>query len=167
MRDQPNLPRIKLTEIIRELCEQAGCTAKERKKHHQLLVHKHWNPHPPPGFVGWWQPGDRDKESGADIGGHPEARRQWARKESWGYSHRTYGTDVETAFNSSRYKAEYEAWVLAGSPEHPEPFESLACTPAEQRVLIGKLKALVAKIGRPMPEPDPGALSMEGVPGDI
>ena len=86
---------------------------------------------PPDDFCNWWYPSRRDHESGADIGGHPEAERVWARKDPGRWVRRTYGTTARIAWNTARIRGQYERWVELGRPKRKE-FISLAATRARQ-----------------------------------
>lgn len=152
--------RVRLTAIIMDLCEQAGCDKETRKKHLRQFFHR-WNPHPSMRFKAWWEPFERDPLSGADIGGHPESRRQWSRKDPDGYEHRTYGIPTETAYNMQSYREEYEAWILLGCPERPEPFVSTAATVEQQQNFWHGLAQHVNRIGKQMPQITAGDVALE------
>jgi hypothetical protein len=151
---------IRKQDIIADLCDQAGCSKVHRAIHYRQFM-KGWHPHPSPAFVGWWQPDSRDPVSGADVGGHREARRRWARKDPGKYVHQWYGLTAESAYNTSKYREEFDAWVAAGSPER-EPFVSIAAPLSRQKRFWRELKPVIAQISKPMPKVDPGAVALEG-----
>ena len=80
----------------------------------------------PEEFCEWWYPSAQDEESGASIGGHPDAARMWARKDPGRWTRRAYGTKADTAWACQPYRDEYNAWIAAGRPERAEPFISIA-----------------------------------------
>jgi hypothetical protein len=137
---------------IRAKCEEAGCSDEIAKKHYRHFVYGFWDPHPPDDFENWWLPHDRDKESGADIGGHIDAKRQWSRKEPGRYVHATYGVSAADAWNSAVYAGEYQEWVDAGRPEKAEPFVSMASSIADQMEFWKGLREGLALIHKPMPK---------------
>lgn len=155
-----DVSRLKLTAIIEDLCEQAGCNKEQRVKHRKQFLHR-WNPHPSMRFRAWWEPSERDSISGADVGGHPEARRQWSQKHPDGYVHNWYGTGAEAAYNCAPYREEYEAWILAGRPEKPVPFVSICATPQEVQKFWHDLKDVVANIDKKMPKVSKGDVALE------
>jgi hypothetical protein len=108
---------------------------------------------PPHDFCEWWSPSRRDHESGADIGGHPDAERVWARKDPGRWVHRTYGTNARIAWNAQRYRNEFLAWVDLGKPEREE-FISLAAPVERQKQFWKELKTTISSIGKPMPKPE-------------
>ncbi len=109
---------------------------------------------PPQEFCEWWHPHRRDQQSGADIGGHPDAERVWARKDTGRYVHRNYGTSARAAWNAQRYRNEFLAWVQIGRPQR-EDFISLAAHLDQQLQLLRNLKAILKDVGKPMPKPQP------------
>ena len=42
------------TEQITALCDVYECNPKKRKIHMDQYVWRQWNPHPPQGFLSWW-----------------------------------------------------------------------------------------------------------------
>ena len=46
----------------------------------------------PDAFCEWWNPSGTEEPSGANIGGHPDAKRVWARKDAGRWTRRIYGT---------------------------------------------------------------------------
>src|SRR5205823_12840261 len=36
------------------LCDEHGCSEKQRKNHFDMMVNRAWNPHPSQDFVKWW-----------------------------------------------------------------------------------------------------------------
>lgn len=109
---------------------------------------------PPAEFCEWWNPSRRDKESGADIGGHPEAERVWARKDPGRWVHRTYGSNARVAWNGEQYRNEYFRWIMAGRPEREE-CRMIAASLHVQKASWSKLKGILSRIGKPFPKPDP------------
>jgi hypothetical protein len=109
----------------------------------------------PEDFCNWWNPSGRDELSGADIGGHPDAERVWARKDAGRFTRRTYGINAPTAWLSARYRAEYTAWVNAGRPKRDEPFVSLASPITEQVEFWQGVKSKLKDIGKKVPKPKP------------
>jgi hypothetical protein len=97
-------------------------------------------------FCEWWNASGIDKESGAAVGGHPDASRTWARKDAGRWTRRTYGISAVHAWAADCYRQEYLIWVATGRPERPEPFVSLALPVAEQskrwREVNAKLAAM-------------------------
>ncbi len=96
---------------------------------------------PPEDFCRWWHPHGRDNQSGADIGGHPDAERVWARKDTGRWVHRTYGTTARIAWNSQNFRSAYDEWVQLGRPER-EDFISLAATLERQKQFWKDLKSI-------------------------
>lgn len=84
-------------------------------------------------FCEWWNPTGTQEPSGANIGGHPDSKRVWARKDAGKWSRRVYGMTAAQAWLVDRYRKEYQAWVDAGKPETPKPFISLAATVERQK----------------------------------
>jgi len=109
---------------------------------------------PPDDFCEWWNPTGIDELSGAAIGGHPDAERVWARKDSGRFTRRTYGIHALHAWNAQPYRDEYNAWVALGRPER-ETFVSLAATLDLQREFWRGVKADMKAAGKPMPKPLP------------
>jgi hypothetical protein len=147
---------------IAEKCEQAGCNTKIAKVHWTQYVKHNWDPHPPQAFVDWWVTVDEDAASRAHIGGHPDARRRWARRVTGGWTFAWFGITSLDAWNVAQYRKEFEAWVAAGSPERPEPFVSIGLPLPEQLKRWSAMKGIIAQIGKPMPKTKPtdlGALS--------
>ncbi len=85
----------------------------------------------PDDFCEWWNPTHRDRDSGADVGGHPDAERVWARKDPGRWVRRTYGVNARIAWNTQRYHDEYLSWVQFDRPHRGE-FISLAATQERQ-----------------------------------
>jgi len=132
---------------MEDCCEQAGCDDKQRKQHVWKWERKGWHSHPFPSFVAWWEPSGTDPESGASVGGHPDARRVWARKDPGRWLRRRYGIPTESAWNIARYVIEFSSWQEAGSPEPDFPFISLAASLGEQATYWGELKPILERIG--------------------
>lgn len=101
---------------------------------------------PPTDFLEWWYPSKRDPESGADIGGHPDSERNWARKDPGRWVHRQYGIKAKIAYNTQHYRNEYLIWVELGKP-YRDPFISLAATKERQKQFWQELKSTISKIG--------------------
>lgn len=102
-------------------------------------------------FIVWWSPCGKDRESGADTGGHPDAFRVWARKDPGRWVRRSFGISALMAWNAQCYRSEYLRWIDAGRPEQEE-FISLAATLERQKQFWHDLKPIIAKIGKPMPK---------------
>jgi hypothetical protein len=124
---------------------------------------------PPHNFLEWWYPTRRDPESGADIGGHEEAERVWAKKTQWGWLRRTYGTTARIAWNSQHHRSTYETWVSIGRPEK-EPFISLCASNERQLQYYRDLMPIYqwCFVGKSMPKEDNERLvkeMMEKYPG--
>lgn len=134
-----------------DFCEQAGCSEKERKLHAWKWRKHRWHSHPIPTFVAWFEPTGVDPITGASVGGRPEARRIWARKDAGGYTRRYYGLPTLVAWNTGYVIKAFDAWTSAGSPEPDEPFISIAATLEAQQRLWQELKPIIAEIGKPMP----------------
>ncbi len=109
---------------------------------------------PPEDFARWWHPHSRDRESGADIGGHPDAFRVWARKDPGRWVQRSYGTGARVAWNAQPYRDDYEEWVQLGRPER-NAFVSISATLETQKGFWRGLKTHLAQIGKPMTKPLP------------
>jgi hypothetical protein len=105
----------------------------------------------PSGFRQWWEPWGVDKDSGASVGGHPDAYRVWARKDPGRWRRRHYGVLTPIAWITALYRDEYERWVDAGRPER-ENFISLAASLERQKQFWRDLKPIIERIGKPMPE---------------
>src|SRR5262252_2818567 len=88
---------------------------------------------PPEEFCEWWYPSSQDEESGASIGGHPDAARIWARKDPGKWTRRAYGCKADTAWMCANYRAEFNAWIAAGRPERAEQFISIALPLDDER----------------------------------
>jgi len=136
---------------MEDFCDLAGCSDKMRKVHAWKWRHRRWHSHPIPTFVAWWEPTDRDKVSGASIGGRPEARRVWARRDEDRWRRHWYGLPTLIAWNTSYVLQAFEAWQQAGSPEPDEPFVSIAASSKAQAQHWRDLKPLIMQIGKPMP----------------
>lgn len=106
---------------------------------------------PPAAFCDWWNPTGRDVISGADIGGHPDAERVWARKDPGRWSRRTYGVNANLAWLCEPYYQEYTRWVEAGRPKMP-PFVSLAATVERQKQFWHEVSVELRAIIKPVPK---------------
>lgn len=124
-------------------CKQAECDEKQAAVHMFQYVRKGWDAHPPSAFIGWWMPHGHIEPSGASIGGHLQAKRVWARKDPGAWERRTYGFEAEIAWNMAGYRAEFEAWVTAGSPAPEEEFVSIALPRDEQLAHLIKIEAMI------------------------
>jgi len=102
-------------------------------------------PEPPQDFIQWWEPYMIDPESGAHVGGHPDARRIWARKDEHGWVRRTYGTPARTAYATSIYAGEYDAWRAIGSPRRLKDFVSIAAPYEKQQQFWHELQKELVK----------------------
>jgi hypothetical protein len=129
---------------IRKRCRDAGCDSETASRHREQYIKRGWDPHPPATFIAWWEPSETDEESGASVGGQPEAKRVWARKDQGGWNRRTYGIDHELAWNVADIRASYQAWVDVGSPVPFEPFVSKAVPLAEMHGRMARIEALIA-----------------------
>lgn len=101
----------------------------------------------PDDFCDWWNPIKTHEPSGAAVGGHPDAKRVWARKDAGRWNRRTYGITASQAWQCQRYQDEFNAWDEAGRPDPPDgPFVSIAASVEQQQDFwhdIGdKLKAM-------------------------
>jgi len=100
-------------------------------------------PRAPEEFCAWWYPTSQDQESGASIGGHPDAARMWARKDPGRWCRRAFGIKADNAWLCQCYQDEYNSWIQAGRPERAEPFISL-CVPREDALaFIAEMTAVV------------------------
>ncbi len=109
------------------LCEQAGCDVHTANRHAFKWERKRWHSHPSQAFIAWWEPDGVDVDpSGADIGGHHEARRTWARKDETGWTRQIFGLSTPDAWNTAHYVEEFNAWEAAGSPDPITPFVSVS-----------------------------------------
>ena len=97
----------------------------------------------PEDFCDWWYPTSQDEESGASIGGHPDAARMWARKDPGRWTRRMYGTKADTAWMCQCYRDEFSAWVKAGRPERAEQFVALCASREEALAFIAEMMAVV------------------------
>jgi hypothetical protein len=142
---------------IRQRCRDAGCGNGVATLHREQYIKKGWDPHPPATFIAWWEPSDTDEESGASVGGQPEAKRVWARKDQGGWNRRTYGVGHEIAWNVDEIRASYQAWVDVGSPLPFEPFVSIAVPLKDMSGRMARILAMV-DLG---PAPDEAPLMIE------
>jgi len=124
-------------------CRKAGCDEDKAKIHFFIYTKKGWDPHPPEQFVAWWNPTGTQDESGASVGGHPDAFRVYARKEPGRWFRATYGLEAEIAWNTAIYREEYDAWVAAGKPAPEEPYVSIALSREEQVKRLAVISAVV------------------------
>lgn len=147
-------------EIV-ELCEAHGCSEKARKIHFDQYVKQQWHPHPPADFLAWWIPFDKDLESGASVGGHPESLRVHARKDPDGWKHGVFGVPAKIAWNSDEFRQEFLIWQSVGSPARPEEYVSIAASLERQKQFWHDLKPVIDKIGKPIPIVDEGAIALE------
>jgi hypothetical protein len=131
---------------INDLCEQAGCSEKQKINHAWKWEVKRWHSHPLPSFLAWWEPDDTDPVSGASVGGHPKARRVWAIKDSHGWTRRWYGTPALDAWNTAEFLQQFDEWQNLGSPEK-EPFISRAASKETQSECWHDLGPLLHAIG--------------------
>lgn len=109
---------------------------------------------PPDEFCEWWSPQRRDRDSGADIGGHPDAERVWARKDPGRWVHRTYGTNARIAWNSQCYRNEWSRWVEFGKPEREECM-MIAAPIEKQKQFWSGIKTMISQIGKKPPKTEP------------
>ena len=132
---------------ITDLCEQAGCTLKEKINHAWKWEMKRWHSHPFASFLAWWNPDGSDETTGASVGGHPDSYRLWARPREGGggYTRRYYGIKPLDAWNCAIYVQQFSDWQDAGSPERDEPFVSNAVSGERQREFWRSVKAQIAK----------------------
>ena len=149
------------SKIMNPLCEQAGCDANLAGKHAWKWETKRWHAHPSMAFRNWWEPDGFDPVSGAHQGGHPEAHRQWARKDPDGWKRRWFGVSCVDAWNTTQYVEEFDAWTQAGSPDREEPFVSVSATMERQKQLFAGLKSIIDKIGKKMPKVSEGSIALE------
>lgn len=136
------------SKLMNEMCEQAGCDDHLASKHAWKWERKHWHSHPIPTFCAWWEPHDIDPVSGASVGGHPDARRIWARKDAGKWSKHWYGVKTEDAWNTARFVEEFDAWVDAGRPEPETDFVSISATLEKQKEFWKNVKPIIAQIGK-------------------
>jgi hypothetical protein len=108
---------------------------------------------PPAAFCDWWNPTGREQPSGADIGGHPDAERVWARKDPGCWNRRTYGINANLAWLCDNYRQEYFRWREAGRPKM-EPFVSLALTTQEQAKRWKEIGGILRGAAKPIPAAD-------------
>ena len=106
----------------------------------------------PDDFCEWWNPSGTEEPSGANIGGHPDAKRVWARKDVGKWERRIYGITAANAWLVLRYQQEYHAWKDAGRPESKEPFVSLASPVQNQREFWRGLAAKLKEAAKPVPK---------------
>jgi hypothetical protein len=126
------------------LCDERGCDEKQRERHFDQYVKHGWNPHPSAAFMAWWNPTGNDPESGAHVGGHPEAARLWARKDPEGWVRSGYGITSTEAWNIAIYRQEFREWQAAGSPDKPEEFVSISATLERQKQYWHDAKPLMS-----------------------
>ena len=139
--------------LMAEFCDQAGCSEKRRIAHIWKWEERRWHSHPTLAFVGWFEPDSTDPVSSVSVGGHPDARRRWARKDPGVWKHKWYGTSTLDAWNSAYYVEQFDAWQRLGSPES-EPFVSIAAPYERQQRFFSELKHIISLIGKPMPKPE-------------
>lgn len=108
---------------------------------------------PPDEFCDWWYPKKEDPQSGASIGGHPDAARMWARKDPGHWTRRAYGITAATAWLVPRFRAQFNAWKAAGSPKREEEFISLALPLEEQSKCWTELSLVLKTGGKDVEEP--------------
>jgi hypothetical protein len=97
---------------------------------------------PPKKFVAWFEPNRIDKESGASVGGHPDAYRIWARQDQGQWRRKRYGMTAEVAWNTKRLREQFER-----RPANEPPFISVALPLAKQQ------PPDVSHLCKPMPRP--------------
>jgi hypothetical protein len=124
-------------------CSKAGCDEDKARIHTELFVKKGWDPHPPEDFEKWWNPRDTEDESGASVGGHPDAFRLFARKDPGRWVRQSFGTTADIAWNIALYREEYDAWVAAGKPQPDEEYVSIALSREEQQKRFAVIAAVV------------------------
>lgn len=141
--------------LMNPICEQAGCDFPTANKHAWKWENKRWHSHPSQDFLSWWEPFDTEQESGASLGGHPDASRIWARRDAHGWKRRRYGISAENAWNSAEFFNQFDAWRLSGRPERPEEFVSIAAPLERQREFWSSLKKLIFGSVKKFPDPLP------------
>jgi hypothetical protein len=124
-------------------CRKAGCEEKKAEIHFYLYTKKGWDPHPPEDFMKWWVPFGKDEESGASIGGHPDAFRVFARKDPGKWVRQSFGIEPDIAWNIACYREQYNAWRAAGSPQPDEEYVSIALSREEQQKRFAVIAAVV------------------------
>ncbi len=142
---------------IRRVCRDAGCDSAQAQRHREQYLKQGWDPHPPAAFIGWWEPDDTDEQSGASVGGQPEAKRVWARHDQGGWNRRTYGYNAEVAWNTDHDRSRWQAWVDAGKPVPFAPFVSIAVPLKDMSGRMARILAMV-DLG---PAPDEAPLMIE------
>lgn len=108
----------------------------------------------PDDFCEWWYPNRTDEITGAAVGGHPDARRVWARRDGGHWTRRTYGTTANTAWQCAIYRDEYREWIDNGRPPRRQEFVSNAATLQQQKEFWGSVKSKLALVAKPMPVED-------------
>jgi hypothetical protein len=99
---------------------------------------------PPKDFCTWWNPNGTDEESGACTGGHPDARRVWARRDAQGWVRKSMGITAEQAWRQAQYRDEYQRWVDVDRPDR-QPFLSVV-TNEQQDQYAKTLAAILSKL---------------------
>ncbi len=100
---------------ITAACQAAKCDTEKSRRHFQLYVHEHWDPHPPADFIEWWEPERFDPILGS-RGGHDEAWKAGPDPRSTDEQHPDMvwgGCKVITAWNTARNRQEFHDWKLS------------------------------------------------------
>jgi hypothetical protein len=146
-----NMDKKPIKSHMNDLCDQAGCSEKQKINHAWKWERNRWHSHPQAAFVAWWKPFEFDPVSEASVGGHPDAKRIWARKTQNGWIRREYGVPTLDAWNTANYVAEFATWQDLGSPEK-EPFISIAASDLKQSEFWHDIAPLLHAVGKPLKE---------------
>lgn len=112
---------------------------------------------PPDDFCYWWNPTGVSEPSGASVGGHEDAERIWARKDTEGkWRRKRYGMTCIVAWLHKPYRDQWKAWVEAGRPES-KSFVSISAG----GVSALELAQLINKIAKPVPGASLGDIQRE------
>ena len=116
-------------EIIAHKCREHGCDPKDAKRHANLYLNEQWDVHPDREFIEWMhlRHPKMNPVTAWNTSCNPDKSYTLAFRNEWDQE-RNYGIDRE--------------------PSHIPPRD-------EQLAKLAHLKQLIAKIGRPMPEPLP------------
>lgn len=120
------------------------------KKKQVVTKKKTYSREAPDAFCEWWNPTGTQEPSGANIGGHPDAKRVWARKDEGRWTRRVYGMTAAQAWMVDRYREEYQLWLDGG--ETGKPFVSLAATVEQQKEFWKGLATTLRKAVKPVPK---------------
>lgn len=94
-------------------------------------------------FERWWNPTSHNVATGAQTGGHPEARRKCVNVETRQVQY--YGISAFIAFNLESYRQEYRKWIRDGMQPHAEKADGTALSQKDAIDCLRYLKTLLAE----------------------